>query len=250
MIENLVALVMLVVVGGGIAWVLRSGVLNNMGALGGNPAAIAQALTDLYSQRLGYVTVSAPDPRQAVAAGQPARTHMVRRLPEGEIHYESSTEYLGTSTRVSCAWTARVGRPMRVAFQVVNASLAGGAAGAAGDFVMGRSRAFQPAFPQRIASGDAAFDARYALFAPDAGAALAVVMAPEVRSLLDALPVVNVRTTADSVVLDDPFQEMLLGLMGGPMGMAQIATPQGLERQAFLHDTVAQLLLRVSARAG
>ncbi len=209
----------------------------------------ARALTHALTSRLGYVSQqgTSQDPAADIRAGKTARTHMQRHVQGFAIDWVSETTYRGTSTSVMTAWSVKLAHPARIPLQIASASL-GSIAQGAGDFLMSKSRSWAPRFTIETKTGDEALDRAVQIFT-EPGFEVHVqrlLRDPTIRQLLVQLPFVDIVATDRSVTLQDPFQELLTRLMGGPMGMIQMLTPQGIEKQVWMHDAVATLLVAVA----
>lgn len=113
------------------------------------------------------------------------------------------------------------------------------------------SKGWQPAFSTPVTTGDAAFDARFVVYAPeDTPAVRAVLATPPVRAALDALSYVDLRVLPDQVVCSDPLDQNLSAVLGEAAGLQGIVNP-GRTFMASLpiHDRVAKLLIDVAAAA-
>jgi hypothetical protein len=197
------------------------------GTLGAAPDVAG--LQAMYTDTLGYVSRD---------TGRPTTTHMVRTVDGHEIHLETTTERVATGTRVSYVWTTP--SPSAHRLHVVERRVAEGLRGALKDEAMGRERGFQPAWPTHFPTGDPELDRRFRVYAPTAAHAAA---ARALKAELLALTHVELQADEQGVRLSDPFQENLLAAMGGPMGMARVATAQGIAAQVTLHEAAAALVV-------
>lgn len=209
----------------------RSG---GLGALA--PAPDVAGLQAMYTDTLGYVSRD---------TGRPSATHMVRTVAGHELHLETTTERVATGTRVSYVWSTP--SPSALQLHIAERTVAAGLRGALRDDAMGRERAFTPAWPQHFQTGDPELDARFRVYAPSAAHAAA---ARSLKAPLLALTHVELQADGAGVRLSDPFQENLLAAMGGPMGMARVATAQGIAAQVALHEAAAKLVVGAVGRGG
>mgnify|MGYP000624788270 CR=1 FL=1 len=209
--------------------------LRRSGALsGGSSAGQVAAVQQMYTDRLGYRSVPTDDP---------AATHLVRSLHGIEVHLTSHTQAGGLGTTVDYAW--RSPSPSGLSVQVVEQRVADTRKRLARDARLNRSTTFTPQWPDAFPTGSPALDARFRVYAPDAR------RAAEVVALEDALlACAHVELTAgpDGITLSDPYQDGLLEWMGGPMGMARVLSPAGIEVQVRLHEAAAALLLACARR--
>jgi hypothetical protein len=196
------------------------------------PGGGAEAVSRLYQEVLAYEDLPAP------AGG----THKKRLVDGVEVHHETFVEARGTGTAMEQRWWAP--GPARLRVHVAERRLADGLQRGVRDAAMGRSRAWAPAFRTPMPTGDAALDARFRVFADDPDAARALAD-PALRAALLSCAFVDLRADGEAVVLEDPFQQGLIDRMGGPMGMARVLSPEGVEVQRRLHDEAAALLVAV-----
>lgn len=220
-----------VVAGLGLWWLKRSGGLGALGAsLGGGAVGgiDVDGLSRMYTERLGY---------RSVDTGDPERTHMVREVDGVEVHLTSRTRAGGLSTAVEYQWSSPRSADLQV--QVVELSVADPRRRAARNAAMNRSHDFTPRWSTHFPTGDPALDARFRVFAPTADHAASVG-----RHAAALLACAHVELTAgpEGIVLSDAFQDGLLARMGGPMGMARVATPAGIAVQVALHEEAAAVI--------
>jgi hypothetical protein len=220
-------LVFVVFIVAAVVFIKKSGV--SLGGGFGGAAMDTSGLQAMYTDTLGYTSVPSPDP---------ARTHMVRQVDGVSVHLETHTQRTATAIQVSYVWHTETPGGLRV--HVVDKSVADRVARAIRDGAMGRERAFQPTWPTAHRTGDLELDQRFTVYAPSPADARA---AAQLREALLALPFVDVVADDTGVRLSDPFQQNLLERMGGPMGMAKVATAQGIAIQTTLHQQVAALVV-------
>jgi hypothetical protein len=203
---------------------------SGLGGLG-TPASAPDVagLQAMYTDTLGYV---------ARDTDRPTATHMVRTVDGHEVHLETTTERAARGTRVSYVWSTP--SPSALQLHVLERSVVQGLRSSLRDDAMGRERHVAPAWPQHFPTGDPDLDARFQVHAPSAAHAAA---ARPLKAALLALTHVELQADAHGVRLSDPFQENLLAAMGGPMGMAKVATPQGISAQVALHQAAATLVV-------
>jgi hypothetical protein len=199
-------------------------------AAAGAPGGGADAVARLYAEVLGYEDLGAP----------PGGTHKRRVVDGVEVHHQTFVEARGTGTAMEQRWWTP--GPARLRVHVAERRLADGLQRGARDLAMGRSRSWSPAYPTPLPTGDAALDARFCVYGEDPDHALALA-APPLRAALLACAFVDLRAGDEAVVLEDPFQQGLLDRMGGPMGMARVLRPEGVEVQRRLHEEAAALLI-------
>ena len=113
---------------------------------------------------------------------------------------------------------------------------------------MRRSRTVKPAYPSAVPVASGPLAGRLLAYtAPGFEAAAAALLNDaELGAILSQLSLVDLRIEPNAVRFDDPFQENLTALMGGPMGMMNAFTPSGIERTVWLHDALARALTRVA----
>ncbi len=210
-----------------------------------------QSFEHAMTSRLGYASQpdASKDPAADIRAGKPARTHMQRHVQGRVVDWASETQYQGTSTSVTNAWSVQLPAGARIPLHVSSASL-GSIAKGAGDFMTSRRRTWAPRFAAETKTGDEALDRAVRIFTqPGYESQVQQLLSdPTIRNLLLQLPFVDVVVEGNSVSLQDPFQELLTKLMGGPMGMMQMLTPQGIEKQVWMHDAVATLLVAIAGK--
>ncbi len=232
------ALLVAAVMGVGFVISKRSAKLAAAG--GGAYSDAARAMGDALA-RLGYAAVPGDHGGPGVG-GQVARTSYTRPVGNRRLHWTSETLSTGTSMRVSMRWSLPLERPAPFPFQVVSADLVS-TTGRVRDAALGRSRAFTPAFPVEV---PLPFAGPLRAFTT-AGHEQQVLQRFEDEGLvadLAALPHVNLVVDETQALFDDPFQDALTGLLGGPLGMRNLLTPQGIERMTWLHESIARLLAR------
>jgi hypothetical protein len=244
-------LIAVAIVGGGLFFVSRmqkAGVSFMPGGQQG-VASFEHALTS----RLGYVSQpdASKDPAADMRAGKTVRSHMQRQVQGRVVDWVSDTQYHGTSTSVMSAWSVELPASARISLQVSSASL-GSVSQGAGDFMTSKRRSWSPRFAAETKTGDEALDRALRIFTQPGYELQAqqLLSDPTIRQILLQLPFVDVVVEGGVVSLQDPFQELLTKLMGGPMGMMQLLTPQGIEKQVWMHDAVATLLVTIASKVG
>lgn len=225
---GLCSLLFFVAVAGGLfVYLKRSGALSG-GLPGGRPAVDVDGIQRMYTDRLGY---------ESQPTGDPAQTHMVRVFDGLEVHLRSDTRDGAMGVNVEYGWSTPA--PARFTVHIVEQTVADPSKRMLRDGAMNRHRDFSPRWPTAFPTGSAALDARFRVFAPDARSAAAAVA---LEAELLACAHVDLTATPEGSTLSDPFQQGLLARMGGPMGMAGITTPRGIEVQVQLHEDAARLL--------
>ena len=239
-----IAIVVLGVIVGGILLSRRQ---QSQAAAGQGPyAEAAQALSRALTTRLGYVSAAAETGGRGYG-GQAARTKMVRTVGTRPLSWTSETLSTGRSVRVALAWELTLASPARVPLHVASAQLAG-LMGSATDAMLSRSRSFRPRYSVAIPVAAPQLASKLVAYSEPGyeAAASAVLADPTLQQMLAQLTHIDLVVESGAVRLEDPFQENLTALMGGPMNMLKMLTPDGIERTVWMHDAIGQLLTRAA----
>ncbi len=206
---------------------------------GGGPIRVDE-LQKMYTDTLGYRAEPTANP-----TGPTATTHQIREFEGRNIHYRSSTRPAGTGIEVALTWSLTRETPVGRGIHIVERGVASGLQRTVQDMAMNRTRKFEPLFSTAVEVGDPELDKRFTFYAEDPAAAARI---RELKAELLALPYVEVFAKGSEIVFNDPFQQALLAVMGGPMGMMAITSPEGIAKQVKLHNGVAALLVGIDAR--
>lgn len=212
-------------------------------------AAGAKAMSDALAG-LGYVQVPGAAGGTGIE-GDAATTAMQRTVEGRTLRWTSSTLRTGTgATQVSMRWTLGMQTPATVPFHVASASL-GALTGHAKDALMGRTRRFSPRYPAVVPLQGTALDGQLCAFSPPGYEATVAerLQEPALLAALAVLSHVDLHVDGDAVHFDDPFQDVLMTLMGGPLGMMQLFQPAGLQKLVWMHEAIAQALCRAADQA-
>lgn len=210
----------------------------------------------IFVRRMGAATAPAGREHWASLGYEPAEgarktgmfrqsDHQVRRYKGRELHYTSSRK-AGFISRFEESWACSLASPARFGLQVVEKNeapkpgrrkknKASQTHSYGGSFGRGPLAfawySWKQHFSDRLETGDARLDGRFAIFGTDAQAAGALLAKPNVRRALLSLRHVDLSAIGSEVRFDDPFRDNTLLLRG--------ATAEGV---AKVHDTIAELI--------
>lgn len=182
-------------------------------------------------QQLGYRSMGATRYGRGKVS-----THYARTYSDRKVHYMMNVKSGFGKSEYASAWICPLPAPARFGLQVIEAGIADPSAGAR------MSRAFdshkygwQQEFPERIHTGDAELDERFAIFGTDANAAQRFLTQPTVRATLLGLKHADLKVAESETRLDDPFLANSWGLDGQPL--------------VDVHNQVAELLTQAADAA-
>ena len=175
--------------------------------------------------------------------------HMVRGFAEHSVHWRQWTRLTGSGYSTGCEWSVPVNHNLRALFHIADKSY-GGAGQRVKGFMSNTTHSWSPAYPHRVATGDAALDERFQVYCNDPSA-LHVLSNPSVKAMLLERVEVDLVVRAHEVVFFDPAQNNLRSAMGGTAGMMKVAADpsQAMMMSLPLHDAIAQLLVAAAASA-
>ncbi len=111
---------------------------------------------------------------------------------------------------------------------------------------------WQPAFPNRIATGDPEIDQRFAVFSPAPPERVrAILQNPRLRGALFACSYLDLRVVPEGIVFSDPMQSNTMAAAGGYKAAAAITVVAGKAYEYGLpvHERVADIFLGLSSLA-
>jgi hypothetical protein len=176
-------------------------------------------------------------------------THQIRNYHGVMIHYRSAFggkfETLKTTTYRSASWAAELTRPPRVPVHIADKSLVS-MTKAVGEMFTNTRRQFTPQASQRVETGIAAIDGKFAVFGEDVAATRALfAQHPDLVEMLGNWAALDVFINAGGCVFNDPGQENVQAAMGGMVGNMALGfdIAKRLELMIPVHDRVSDLLL-------
>lgn len=185
-----------------------------------------------FLQRTGYQYVSA-----LTSKANPTRR---KETPNGQFtHYFEIYSEAGKRVTAQSWWLA-TSQPPRVNFQVVDRKLIG-AMRAFLNLVGPTKRTLEIIYPGPYATGDAEFDARFALFTSDFQAACSIVLQYEMRRALLSLASVSLRVDSGGASFGDPSDDNVYA-MGA--SRTDVNPAPAIRAAANVHQAVEYVLNR------
>jgi hypothetical protein len=185
-----------------------------------------------FLQVVGY-------PWASPLGGDPNRTRS-KQTPAGVFTHTFDVRAEGSSQVTVQAWHLAA-RPA-VSFQVIEKSLVG-AGRALLNLVGPISRTLTVKFPGPHATGDAELDARFVLFATDAGAAAGVVRRTEVKAALLELRDVSLLADEQGVSFGDPSDSNVYAVGASRTDVSPVPS---IRAAITVHQRVERLLTAVT----
>lgn len=180
-------------------------------------------------KQLGYRSVGAT----RYGAGKMS-THYVRNHGGFEVHYLMRIKSGFGKSNYASAWVCPLPAPARFGLQVIEAGIVDPSLGARVSRALDSSKYnWEQKFPERVQTGDAKLDQRFAILGTDADAARRFLAEPTVRASLLELKHVDLTLAEAEARLEDPFLANLWGLDGQPL--------------VDIHNQVAELLTRAAS---
>lgn len=163
-------------------------------------------------------------------------SHYARTYNGFEVHYVMDIKAGFRQTQYTSAWVCPLPAPARIGLQVIEAGIADASLGACVSRTLDAHKyGWEQEFAERIQTGDAELDRRFAIFGTDADAARRFLTEPRVRATLLRLKHVDLTMAESETRLDDPFLANSWGLDGQPL--------------VDVHNQIAELLTRAAGAA-
>jgi hypothetical protein len=222
----LVALVCLVLVLGGVGLVVLL-----VKKLTGMRKEVDAARAE-FLQRTGYAYVSA-----LTLKANPTRQ---KDTQSGRFTHYFEVYSEGAKRITAQSWQLDSRVPPRVPFQVVDRKLVG-AMRAFLNVVGPTKRTLTIAYPGPYPTGDAEFDARFAVYSPDMRGACAIVLQPDLRRALLQLATVSLLVDGTGASFGDPSDDNVYG-MGA--SRTDVSPAPAIRAAANVHQAVEYVLNR------
>lgn len=179
-------------------------------------------------QQLGYRSMGATRYGRGKVS-----THYARTYDGREVHYMMNVKSGFGKSEYASAWICPLPAPVRFGLQVIEAGIADPSAGARVSRALDSHKyGWQQEFTERIHTGDAKLDERFAILGTDANTAQRFLTQPAVRATLLGLKHVDLTVAKSETRLDDPFLVNSRGLDGQPL--------------VDVHNQVAELLTQAA----
>jgi hypothetical protein len=179
-------------------------------------------------------------------------THMVRNYNGLVIHYRNGFGFKKELTKsVTYRWANFTGdlvRPPRVSMHIANKAL-DSTMKAVGEAFSNRKREFTPRCAHRIATGIAAVDSQFVVYADDPGAVVHLLSTnPALVSMLSGWAELDLAITRDGIFFNDPTEKNMNAALGGTLGSMAIGFDIGkrLELMIPVHDRIGDLMLTLA----
>jgi hypothetical protein len=185
-----------------------------------------------FLQRTGYPYASA-----LTLKGSPTRQ---KETPNGVFTHYFEIYSEGGKRITAQSWQLAARRPPAVGFQVVDRKLIG-AMRAFLNVVGPTKRTLEIVYPGPVATGDAEFDARFALFTADPARACTIVLQYETRRALLSLASVSLRVDSSGASFGDPSDDNVYA-MGA--SRTDVSPAPAIRAAATVHQAVEHLLNR------
>lgn len=185
-----------------------------------------------FLQRTGYQYVSALTLKAA-----PTRQ---KETQNGQFTHYFEIYSEGGKRITAQSWQLATRQPPRVSFQVVDRKLIG-AMRAFLNVVGPTKRTLEIVYPGPFATGDAEFDARFALFTPDFEAARSIVLQYETRRALLGLASVSLRVDSSGASFGDPSDDNVYAMGASRTDMSPAPA---IRAAANVHQAVEYVLNR------
>lgn len=164
-------------------------------------------------QQLGYRSMGA----KKYGPGR-VSTHYVRTYGGHELHYVMDIKSGLRKSEYASAWICPLPESNGLNLQVIEAGLADDSLVAqVSNALDAHKYNWEQQFAERIQTGDAELDKRFAVFGTDAAAARGFLAVQVVRDNLLGLKHVDLTLTESEARLDDPFLTNVWGLDGQPL---------------------------------